>query len=128
MAEGFCRQLRSDEFNAFSAGIEKHGLNPLAVKVMHEAGVDISAQSSKTVRDLAGVEFDVVVAVCDHADESCPVLPGPARRIFHGFDDPPRLAMNARTEEEALRHYRRVRDEIKAYITDMNLTTESRQD
>lgn len=121
MAEGFCRHLRSDDFVAYSAGIEKHGLNPLAVKVMLEAGVDISGHCSKTVDELSDITFDFVIAVCGHANETCPVFPGSATRIYHGFDDPPKLAAGARSEEEALRHYRRVRDDIKAYIATLTL-------
>ena len=116
MAEGLCRHLRGAEFDVHSAGIEKHGLNPLAVKVMQEIGIDISSHYSKTVDELGEIEFDLVVAVCGHADETCPVLPTRTTRIFHGFDDPPKLAAAEETEEGALRHYRRVRDEIQAYI------------
>ena len=121
MAEGFCRQLRGDDFVAYSAGIEKHGLNPLAVKVMQEVGIDISEHYSKTVDELRDVTFDYVIAVCGHANETCPVFPGQATRIYHGFDDPPKLAATARDEEEALQHYRRVRDDIRAYITNLSL-------
>jgi arsenate reductase (thioredoxin) len=116
MAEGLCRHLRGDEINAFSAGIEKHGLNPLAVKVMREIGIDISSHRSKTLDELSEQKFDTVITVCGHADETCPVFPGTTTRVFHGFDDPPKLAAAEETEEGALRHYRRVRDEIQAYI------------
>ncbi len=116
MAEGWARHLKSDRIEAYSAGIETHGLNPDAVRVMAEAGVDISGQRSKHVSELRGVEFDFVVTVCDHAHESCPVFPGRAKVIHVGFDDPPRLAANAKTEEERLAPYRRVRDEIRAFI------------
>lgn len=116
MAEGLCRQLHGDRFSAFSAGIEKHGLNPLAVTAMAEIGIDISGQQSKTVDEFGDRRFDLVITVCGHADESCPVFPGGTRVIHRGFDDPPRLAADARDEEEALVHYRRVRDEIRNYI------------
>jgi len=116
MAEGWARELRSDVIEPYSAGVESHGLNPLAVKVMAENGVDISAHRSKLVSDCAGEEFDYVITVCDRARESCPVFPGRARTIHVSFDDPPYLARNATTEEEALHHYRRVRDEIQAFI------------
>ena len=102
--------------DAYSAGIETHGLNPLAVKVMAEAGVDISGQRSKHVDELLDVVFDYVITVCDRAAESCPLFPGKAKVVHHGFDDPPRLAQAARSEEEARGHYRRVRDEIRAYV------------
>ena len=116
MAEGWTRALQGDWFEAWSAGIEAHGLNPRAVKIMAEAGVDISAHRSKTVAELPTLDFDFVVTVCDHAHESCPLFPGKAKIVHAGFDDPPRLAQGARSEEEALAHYRRVRDEIRDYI------------
>ena len=117
MAEGWARALKSDAIEPYSAGIETHGLNPRAVSVMAEAGVDISGQSSKKVEDLRGMEFDVVVTVCGHANETCPAWLGRKARVVHvGFDDPPRLAKAAKTEEEALGHYRRVRDEIRRFI------------
>jgi arsenate reductase (thioredoxin) len=99
----------------FSAGIEAHGLNVRAVKVMAEAGVDISGQRSKQVDELRSVSFDYVVTVSDHANESCPVFHGKAKRIHIGFEDPPRLAAKAKTEDGALVHYCRVRDEIRAF-------------
>lgn len=116
MAEGWTRALKGDRIDAFSAGIETHGLNPRAVQVMAEAGVDISGHRSKTVADLPTKEFDWVVTVCDHAHESCPLFPGKTKVVHVGFDDPPRLSKGARTEEEALAPYRRVRDEIKAFV------------
>ena len=116
MAEGWTRALKGDRIEAFSAGIETHGLNPRAVKVTAEAGVDISGHKSKTVADLPTKEFDFVVTVCDHAHESCPLFPGKTRIVHVGFDDPPRLAQDGKSEEEALTHYRRVRDEIKAFV------------
>ena len=116
MAEGWIRALKGKRIEAFSAGIETHGLNPRTVKVMAEAGVDISGHKSKTVADLPTKEFDFVVTVCDHARESCPLFPGKTKVVHVGFDDPPRLAKEARTEEEALAHYRRVRDEIRAFV------------
>jgi arsenate reductase len=92
------------------------GLDPNAVKVMLEAGIDISGQRSKHVRELEDVEFQFVITVCDNARESCPVFPGKTRVVHRGFDDPPYLARDAKTDEEALKHYRRVRDEIKAFV------------
>jgi arsenate reductase len=93
-----------------------HGLNPLAVKVMAEAGVDISAQRSKHADELKDIAFDYVITVCDHAYEHCPLFPGKTKMIHVGFDDPPRLAKQAKTEQEALACYRRVRDEIRAFV------------
>lgn len=116
MAEGWARHLKGDVIEPYSAGIETHGLNPRAVQVMAEEGVNISGQRSKHVDELREVPFDCVVTVCDHAHESCPLFPGRTTVIHVGFDDPPRLARNAKTEEEALGHYRRVRDEIRAFI------------
>lgn len=116
MAEGLCRALRGDVIECHSAGIEKHGLNPNAVRVMKEIGLDITGHFSKTTADLPGVEFDYVVTVCGHANETCPYFPAKTRVVHHGFDDPPKLAKTAKTEDEALAHYRRVRDEIKAYV------------
>jgi arsenate reductase len=116
MAEGWTRLLKGDFIEVYSAGIETHGLNPQAVRVMQEAGVDISVQQSKHVNTLLGIAFDYVVTVCGHANENCPVFPGTATIVHHGFDDPPKLAQQATTEDEALAHYRRVRDEIRAYV------------
>jgi arsenate reductase len=116
MAEGWARFLKSGELEAFSAGIETHGLNPNAVKVMAEKCVDISGHRSKLLDELKDIEFDYVITVCGHAREHCPVFPGKAKVIHAGFDDPPRLARDAENEEQALSHYRRVRDEIRAFV------------
>ena len=114
MAEGWAKALLADRVEAHSAGTHPHGLNPFAVRAMAEAGVDISGHRSKRPEDI-GTGFDVVFTVCDSAHEACPALPG-ARVIHAGFDDPPRLAAGAATEEEAMGHYRRVRDEIRAFV------------
>lgn len=116
MAEGWTRALKGDLYEVYSAGIETHGLNPNAVRVMAEAKVDISRQQSKHVDHLPDVPFDYVVTVCDHAKEQCPFFPGKVRRVHVSFDDPPTLAAAAQSEEEALEHYRRVRDEIRAFV------------
>ena len=116
MAEGWARHLKGEVLESYSAGIETHGLNPRAVQVMAEAGVDISGHRSKHVSELSGIAFDYVITVCGHAHESCPVFPGRTKVIHVGFDDPPRLAKEARTEAEALNHYRRVRDEIRRFV------------
>ncbi len=116
MAEGWARALKADKIEPWSAGVESQGLDLRAVTVMAEAGVDISAQRSKHVSEVLDVPFDVVVTVCDDANERCPILPRPVRRVHVGFDDPPRLARSARGEDEALGHYRRVRDEIRAFV------------
>jgi len=116
MAEGWARYLKGDVLDPYSAGIEVHGLNPYAVKVMKEAGVDISHHRSKHVKELFHIPFDYVVTVCDHANETCPVFPGRVKRLHVGFDDPPRLAATLSSEEEKLAVYRRVRDEIRAFV------------
>ena len=120
MAEGWARALKSDELEAYSAGIETHGLNPNAVKVMAEAGVDISGQKSKNVADLLHIPVDYVITVCGHANEHCPLFPGKAKVVHVGFDDPPALARELAAQgadaETQLDCYRRVRDEIKTFI------------
>lgn len=116
MAEGFARVLKSDVLNAYSAGVEKHGLNLRAVAVMAEAGVDIAGQTSKLVDELPDVPFDYVVTLCGSAHDMCPFFPGPVKKVHVGFEDPPALAANAATEEEALSHYRAVRDAIRDFV------------
>ena len=116
MAEGWARRLKADLIEPYSAGFEARGLDARAVEVMAEAGVDISGHQSKTVAGLPARDFDCVVTVCGRADEHCPAFPGKARVLHAGFDDPPALAAGARTEEEALAHYRRVRDEIRDFV------------
>lgn len=127
MAEGFARAFKSDVINAYSAGIETHGMNPNAVRVMGEAGIDITTQSSKTTAAVREVPFDYVVTVCGHANETCPTFLSERAKIVHvGFEDPPKLAKTAKTEEEALNHYRRVRDEIAAFIRTLPEALEKR--
>jgi arsenate reductase len=116
MAEGWARALKGDVLEPYSAGIETHGLNPCAVQVMAEAGVDISAHRSKLVDELKDVAFDYVVTVCGHANESCPLFSGSTRVVHAGFDDPPKMAAACDTEEKKLECYRRIRDQIRDYI------------
>jgi len=116
MAEAWARELIGERIEAYSAGIEAHGLDADAVRVMAEAGVNIAGHRSKRVDELRDVEFDYVVTVCGHAQEKCPVLPGKAKTVHIDFDDPPRLAADARTEGERLAPYRRVRDEIREFV------------
>ncbi len=116
MAEGWTRCLKGDVIEPYSAGIKPHGLDPRAVKVMAEAGVDISGHRSKHVDELKDLQFDYVVTVCDQAHESCPLFPGRTQVIHVGFADPPRLAQSSKNEQEALGHYRRVRDEIRRFV------------
>jgi arsenate reductase len=116
MAEGWIKHLKSDVIEPYSAGIETHGLNSNAVKVMAEAGIDISNHRSKHVDEFKNMQFDYVVTVCGHANENCPLFPGKTKIIHVGFEDPPKLAEKAKTENEALDCYRRVRDQIKDFV------------
>lgn len=120
------RRLKSDVIEPYSAGIETRDLNPNAVKVMAEAGVDISGQRSKHVKDLPDIEFDYVITLCDNASQHCPFFPGKAKILHFGFDDPPKLAQNAKTEQESLNCYRRVRDEIRAFVEKLPQVLENR--
>ena len=116
MAEGWLRYFKGEQVEVYSAGIETHGLNLTAVKVMAESGVDISHHKSKNIRVFKEIALDYVITVCGHANETCPVFPGKTIVIHHGFDDPPALAKESKSEEEALNHYRRVRDEIRDFV------------
>jgi arsenate reductase len=116
MAEGWARHLKHDVFTAYSAGIVRHGLNPYAMKVMAEAGVDMSGHTSKTVDELPAGDIDVVVTLCGHANETCPFFPGRVRRVHRGFDDPPSLCAGMTDEAEIMAVYRRVRDEIREFV------------
>jgi arsenate reductase len=119
MAEGWVRKLKGDILVPHSAGIEKHGIDPKAVKVMSEVGVDISKQQSKLLSELSEKDFDYIVTICNDANEKCPVFPGKAKRLHHGFDNPPVLARKTKSEEEVLTIYRRVRDEIREFVEKM---------
>jgi arsenate reductase len=119
MAEGWARSLKPDSIEPYSAGTNPTELDPLAVLVMAEKGVDISGQRSKHLAEVMAVRFDFVVTVCDSANEACPIFPGKTVRIHKSFADPPELARSARTRDEALGHYRRVRDQIRAFIQGM---------
>jgi len=116
MAEAWTRTLHPERFEPHSAGTNPGRLDPRAVQVMAEAGIDMSTHRSKHVRESVGIDFDWVITVCDSANEACPVFPGPTKRIHAGFDDPPRLAVGARDEAEALGVYRKVRDEIRSFV------------
>lgn len=122
MAEGWAKALYPGKIEAYSAGTAPHGVDPRAIKVMAEAGVDISKHRSKNVNEFKDIEFDLVVTVCDKARESCPVYFGKAQKLHRSFEDPPFLAKDAKTEEEALSHYRRVRDEIKDFVLSLGQT------
>lgn len=116
MAEAWAHHLKSPEIEAYSAGVVPKTVDPRTVVVMAEAGVDMSGYQSKNILDLLNIGFDYVITVCGHAVENCPVFPGTTKVIHVGFEDPPRLAAEAKTEEEALSHYRRVRDEIRKFV------------
>jgi arsenate reductase len=116
MAEGWARHLLGERVEPASAGTAPGRLDPRAVRVMREAGVDLSGHRSKHLDEVSRTGFDWVITVCDRASESCPVFPGEVRRLHAGFDDPPRLAAGAGTEEQALACYRRVRDEIRVFV------------
>lgn len=117
MAEAWAKHLKKGTIAASSAGVVRHGMNPYAVRVMEEAGVDMTGHSSKTLDDLPGREFDVVVTLCGHAQETCPFFPGAVRRVHRGFDDPPSLCAELTDEAEILKVYRRVRDEIREFVS-----------
>lgn len=116
MAEAWTRILKGDQFEASSAGVKPQGVDPRAIKAMAEVGLDISGQKSKNVDVLGNTEFDCVITLCDNAREVCPYFPAKTKLIHKGFDDPPKLAENAENEEEAMVHYRRVRDEIRVFV------------
>jgi arsenate reductase len=116
MAEGWARHLKGEALEAYSAGMETHGMNPHAIEVMREAGVDISRQHSKTPAELGPIPYDVVVTVCGHADEHCPTFPSGTRVVHVGFEDPPKLTRHLPDGEEKLAVYRRVRDEIRRFV------------
>lgn len=118
MAEGWARHFHGDTIEAYSAGIEAHGMNPNAMQVMKEAGIDISMQSSKLACSLDDVPLRLVITVCGHADENCPALVTKAKVVHVGFDDPPKLAKEVASEEAALDCYCRVRDEIRDFVRD----------
>lgn len=116
MAEGWACHLHGDKMEVWSAGIEVRGVDPYAVRVMGEAGVDLSHHYSKNIQEVIHIPFDYVITVCDHARESCPLFPRPVKKIHKSFDDPPFLARSAKSEEEILEIYRRIRDEIRAFV------------
>lgn len=114
MAEGWAKHLINDRVESFSAGVVRHGMNQIAVKVMAEAGVDISGQESKTIEELPRHDFDWVITLCSHADKNCPVFPG--KKLHRGFEDPPTQASKAKSAEEVITCYRDVRDQIRKFI------------
>ena len=116
MAEGWARHLKGNIVEPYSAGVIAQRLNIRAVRVMKETGVDISQQFSKDIESLIDISFDHVITVCSQAEQLCPVFLGKTHVTHVSFDDPPSLAKFAKSEEEALLHFRRVRDEIRTFI------------
>lgn len=116
MAEGWAKRILGDTVEVYSAGTAPSRVDPRAIKAMAEVGLDISGHRSKHVDELADLDFDYVITLCDQAQQSCPVFPARVRVIHHGFQDPPLLALSARDEEEAVGHYRRIRDEIRRFV------------
>jgi arsenate reductase len=116
MAEGLLRHDAGDRFEVESAGTRPSHVRPEAIAAMNELGIDISGHRSKSVDEFAGQQFDYVLTVCDNARESCPIFPGQTARIHHSFDDP---AEAKGTDEERLAVFRRVRDELRAYLRDL---------
>ena len=127
MAEGWARHLKGDVIEPYSAGVEPHELDPRAVQVMAEAGVDISAHRSKHIEEVMDIPFDYVVTVCDDAREQCPFFPRKVKMVHIGFADPPRLVEQAKDEQEALNSYRRVRDQIRQFIESLPDALEQRR-
>lgn len=112
MAEAYLRYFAQDRATVWSAGTSPKEVHPLAIQVLSEDGLDISEHSSKSVDQIPRAEFDLILTVCDHARESCPIIPGNAKKIHHSFEDP---AHATGTFDEQLRVFRKVRDEIKVY-------------
>lgn len=116
MAEGWAKKLFGGSLDVYSAGVAPSQLDPRAVRAMAEVGIDISGQRAKPLGEISHLEFDYVITLCDEARQSCPVFPAKVRVIHRGFQDPPLLALGARGEEEAMDHYRRIRDEIRGFV------------
>ncbi|MGB9616694.1 MAG: arsenate reductase ArsC [Desulfomonilaceae bacterium] len=124
MAEAWTRALKGSEYEAYSAGVEVKALDPRAVKAMAEVGIDMSMQKAKHIDSVADREFDYVITLCSHAQETCPFFPARTKLLHKGFDDPPVLAANASSEDEAMHFYRRVRDEIRDFVSGFPETLE----
>ena len=116
MAEGWASHLHGNILEVYSGGTAPHVIDPRAVEIMAESGVDISSQTSNNIDEYLNMPFDLVVTVCDSARELCPIFPGGGKTVHHSFDDPPFLVLDATNEEEVLTSYRRVRDEIRVFV------------
>lgn len=119
MAEAWTKKLKGNVIDAYSAGTLPKGVDSRAIKSMAEVGIDISGYRSKSTIELMDMEFDYVITLCDDAQQSCPFFPAKTRVLHHGFEDPPVLAVGAKNEEEAMGHYRRIRDEIRAFVDNL---------
>lgn len=120
MAEGWARHLKPNVLEPYSAGVLPNRVDPRAVRVMAEVGVDISDYRSKNVSELMHIDFNYVITLCGHAHETCPIFTGKAKIVHRGFDDPPTLARGAHGDDEAMPHYRRVRDEIRDFVEQLH--------
>lgn len=112
MAEGYLRHFADGKAKIYSAGIETHGVNPRAVAVMREDGIDISHHTSNKIEEYKNLDFDYIITVCDNAKENCPYFPSPAKKFHHNFPDPAKLKGS---EEDIIQQFRKVRDMIKIY-------------
>ncbi len=112
IAEGYLKHFAKDKAEVYSAGIETHGVNPKAIAVMKEDGIDISKHTSNNINEYRNIDFDFVITVCDNAKERCPVFPSTAKQVHHNFPDP---AKAIGTEEEIMQQFRNVRQEIKKF-------------
>ncbi len=118
LAEGYLRHFHGEKANVHSAGVETHGVNPRAIATMKEDGIDISAHTSNHVDEYLHIPFDLILTVCDHASERCPIFPSKAKRVHHNFTDPAKVTG---TEEEIMAKFRKVREDIKAYCEKLEI-------
>jgi len=124
IAEAWAHHLKEDEIDAYSAGVSPCGVSPFTVEVMAEVGIDMSQNKSKHVGNFQDIPFDYVITVCSHAHEHCPMFPGETKIIHVGFDDPMMYSEDGDSHEEILSHFRRTRDDIKAFVEKLPDTIE----
>jgi arsenate reductase len=113
IAEGYFREFLGDKAEIYSAGIEVHGVNPFAIAVMQEDGIDISDHTSNNVNEYSDINFNYVITVCDNARERCPYFPSSAKKFHHNFPDPEKAKG---TDDEVMVQFRKVRDMIRDYV------------
>lgn len=118
LAEGYLRCFHGEKANVYSAGVETHGVNPRAIATMQEDGIDISNHTSNHVDEYMHIPFDLILTVCDHASERCPIFPGTAKRVHHNFTDP---AKATGSEEAIMAEFKKVREEIKEFCKQLEL-------